>query len=263
MLVPTMRSGRMLRLSITSMTPICASPFAPPPESTSAVPRCEQPCAAAGAERNDATIARAAQLRRKVRSVLVLVFVLAQLRGADGVLAELLAHAIDGARDGAIALRLERCAAVVEQCELRRLRVRRERRERDPDQARGRATTRAQRVKQLARDAVDHPVGHHGLVERAPRLANGEVRILDLHADRACREQLRAHVRCRARHEREQLALEHRVVAHVAGERLLAAHALLLSVTLDVRAVYAAHAIEEPLPLAIAEPADELRQRMF
>src|SRR5450432_1055314 len=225
MLVPTMRSGRMLRLSITSMTPICASPFAPPPESTSAVPRCEQPCAAAGAERNDATIARAAQLRRKLRSVLVLVFVLAQLRGADGVLAELLAHAIDGARDG--------------------------------------PTTRAQRVEQLARDAVDHPVGHHGLVERAPRLANGEVRILDLHADRACREQLRAHVRCRARHEREQLALEHRVVAHVAGERLLAAHALLLSVTLDVRAVYAAHAIEEPLPLAIAEPADELRQRMF
>ena len=37
MLVPTMRSGRIPRLSRTRSTPMCAMPLAPPPESTSAV----------------------------------------------------------------------------------------------------------------------------------------------------------------------------------------------------------------------------------
>ena len=101
----------MPRLSITSMTPMCTIPLAPPPESTSAVPCCVQLCAASGeagsAKQSAAPITTRAQLRLTVRGTLALVVVFAQLRGADRILAELSAHAVDGARDGAVALRLE------------------------------------------------------------------------------------------------------------------------------------------------------------
>src|SRR5450755_3438649 len=200
----------MPRLSMISMTPMCTIPLAPPPESTSAVPCCVQLCAASGEvkrpKQSAAPIATRAQLTLTVRDTLALVVVFAQLRGADRILAKLSAHAVDGARDRAVALRLQRRRGIREERELRRLGICGEPGECDADEARGSAAARTQRMQELARHPIDHAIGDNGLGKRAPRLSNGEVRILDLHTNRARGEQLGAQIRRNARDEREQLA---------------------------------------------------------
>src|SRR6185437_10911847 len=107
MLVPTTSEGRMPRLSITSSTPMCERPLAPPPESTSATLLAVQLWArAAGATSAAARITSAR--RRRLCSCLLLVVVFGEPRGADRILPELAPHYVHRSRYRTIPLRLER-----------------------------------------------------------------------------------------------------------------------------------------------------------